>query len=270
MLHLDALDLKEFYASPLGLVVRRLLGARLRARWTALKGKSVYGLGFATPYLGAFRNEACPLGALMPAEIGVIPWPESGKGASVLVDEVELPLADASVDRILLVHMLEWGGRSEALLREVWRVLAPEGRMLVVVPNRRGLWARVDTTPFGHGRPFSRSQLAKLLKEAMFSPEDWQYALYMPPFSWRILLKWPVVWERLGLVLWPAFSGVILVEATKQLYGAVPVRERARFGRRRIVPVPAAATPYFDSRNTACSPNRFCAKSGMETPSLRP
>ena len=74
-------------------------------------------------------------------------------------------------------------------------------------PNRRGLWARVDSTPFGHGTPFSRSQLAKLLKEALFSPEEWQHALYMPPFGWRILLKWPVFWERLGLLLWPAFSG---------------------------------------------------------------
>ena len=90
----------------------------------------------------------------------------------------------------------------------------------IIVPNRRGLWARVDSTPFGYGRPFSRSQITKLLKDAMFSPEEWQYALYMPPFSWRVLLKWPVFWERLGLVLWPAFSGVILVEATKQIYAA--------------------------------------------------
>ena len=58
----------------------------------------------------------------------------------------------------------------------------------------------------------------------MFSPEEWQYALYMPPFGWRILLKWPVFWERLGLVLWPAFSGVIMVEASKQIYAAVPVQ----------------------------------------------
>ena len=113
-----------------------------------------------------------------------------------------------------------------------------------------GLWARVDTTPFGYGSPFSRSQLTKLLKDAMFSPEDWQYALYMPPFTWRVLLKWPVFWERLGLVLWPAFSGVIMVEATKQIYAAVPVREvRARS--RRIVPcLPASrrATPHPSRR----------------------
>ena len=104
----------------------------------------------------------------------------------------------------------------------------------------------------------------------MFSPEEWQYALYMPPFSWRVLLKWPVFWERLGLVLWPAFSGVILVEATKQIYAALPVKE-VRSKRRRVVPVPCRGDAvYRDSRNTACSPNRFCMNSGMETPSLVP
>jgi SAM-dependent methyltransferase len=241
-MHLDAIDLKDFYASPLGGVVRRLLGARLRARWSNLQGMSLFGVGFATPYLGAFRADACPLGALMPAELGVISWPDQGKGLSVLVDETELPLPDECADRLLLVHMLEWSERTRALLRELWRVLAPNGRLLIIVPNRRGLWARVDTTPFGHGRPFSRSQIGKLLKDAMFLPEDWQYALYMPPFSWRVLLKWPVFWERLGLVLWPAFSGVILVEATKQIYAAVPVKE-VRSKRRRVVPMPAGVTP---------------------------
>ena len=241
-MHLDAIDLKDFYASPLGAVVRRLLGARIRARWSNLQGKSLFGLGFATPYLGAFRNDASPIGALMPAELGVISWPREGKGLSVLVDETDLPLPDECADRILLVHMIEWSERTRALLRELWRVLAPNGRLLIIVPNRRGLWARVDSTPFGHGRPFSRSQITALLKDAMFSPEEWQYALYMPPFSWRVLLKWPVFWERLGLVLWPAFSGVILVEATKQIYAGVPVKE-VRSKSRRVVPVPAGVIP---------------------------
>ena len=225
-MQLDAIDLKEFYTCPLGLVVRRLLGSRLRARWGELKGARIFGLGFATPYLGAFRGEASALGALMPADQGVIPWPEKGQGLSVLVDETELPLSDEQADRILIVHMLEWSENTRALLRELWRVLAPDGRLLIIVPHRRGLWARVDTTPFGYGRPFSRSQLMQLLKEAMFSP---------------------VFWERLGLVLWPAFSGVIMVEASKQVYGAVPVRESRKF-RRRIMPVPAGVTP-----NTAVS-----------------
>jgi SAM-dependent methyltransferase len=240
-MHLDVVDLKDFYTRPLGQVVRRLLGARIRARWSDIKGCRTFGLGFATPYLGAFRGQAEPLGALMPANLGAIAWPDQGQSLSVLVDETDLPLIDEIADRVLLVHMLEWSEKSRALLREIWRVLSPNGRLLLVVPNRRGLWARVDTTPFGYGSPFSRSQLAKLLKEAMFSPEEWQYALYMPPFNWRVLLRWPLFWERLGLVLWPTFSGVILVEATKQVYAAVPVREVK--ARRRIVPVPAGVSP---------------------------
>ena len=188
------------------------------------------------------------LGALMPAELGAVPWPEQGQSLSALVEETELPLDDESADRILLVHMLEWSEKSGELLRELWRVLAPNGRLLLVVPNRRGLWARVDTTPFGYGSPFSRSQLTKLLKEAMFSPENWEYALYMPPFDWRVLIKWPLFWERLGLVLWPAFSGVILVEATKQVYAAVPARESAQCaGRRR--PIRAYGLPAVSARS---------------------
>lgn len=248
-MHLDAIDLKEFYGSRLGLVVRRLLGARLRARWGEVKGARVFGLGFATPYLGALRSEAVSLGALMPAEQGVIPWPEGAQNRTALVEETELPLPDDCADRILLVHMVECAENTRALLRELWRVLSPQGRLLLIVPNRRGLWARVDTTPFGSGRPYSRSQLARLLKEAMFVPEEWQHALYMPPFNWGVLLRWPVFWERLGLVLWPTFSGVIMVEATKQVYGAVPAGERSKT-RRRIVPVPAGVTPR--NANSSC------------------
>src|SRR4030095_7734587 len=203
-MQLDAIDLKDFYACPLGVVVRRLLGARVRSRWADVKGLSVFGVGFGTPYLAAYRGE--------------------DQSLTALVKETELPLDDESADRLLLIHMLEWSEKSRELLRELWRVLKPNGRLLMIVPNRRGLWARVDTTPFGYGSPFSRTQLNKLLKESFFSPEDWDYALYMPPFNWRILLRWPVFWARLGLVLWPTFSGVILVEATKQVYSAVPLR----------------------------------------------
>lgn len=237
-MHLDASNLKAFYASPLGQVARRLLGARLKSRFGNLKGARVFGLGFATPYLGAIRSDADVLGALMPAEQGVIHWPEGRANETALVEEMELPLRDESADCIVLAHMLEASENARELLRELWRVLSPEGRLLIVVPNRRGLWAQLDTTPFGYGRPYSRSQLATLLKEAMFTPEDWQYALYMPPFGWRVLLRWPVFFERLGLVLWPRFSGVIIVEATKQVYGAVPVGARGRV-RRRLVPMPA-------------------------------
>ncbi|MGH6816079.1 MAG: methyltransferase domain-containing protein, partial [Hyphomicrobiaceae bacterium] len=180
-MHLDVADLRDFYARPLGGVVRRLLGHRIRARWRQVTGLTVIGLGFPVPFIGGFRGEALRLGAFMPAEQGAIVGPTDGPSHSVLVDEAQLPLPDNCVDRLLAVHCLEFSERGRVLLREMWRVLAPEGRLLLIVPNRRGIWARSDHTPFGHGRPFSRGQLERLLVGALFSPLDWGHALHLPP-----------------------------------------------------------------------------------------
>src|SRR6476619_7021006 len=179
----DVADLRDFYNRPLGGVVRRLLTSRIRSRWRSTQGAALMGLGFAVPYIGMFREEAQRLGALMPANQGALAWPASGNSRTVLVEEAMLPLADASVDRLLAVHCLETSERVGPLLREIWRVLTPEGRVLLIVPNRRGIWARLDTTPFGHGRPYSRGQLERLLKDALFSPLEWTSALYMPPID---------------------------------------------------------------------------------------
>src|SRR5499427_6627168 len=163
---LDVVDLRNFYAQPLGIVARRFISRGVRTRWPDLRGQRVVGIGYPTPYLGLFREEAERCLAFMPAVQGVVKWPTDRPGLAALVDELELPLPDAAVDRVLLVHALEMAHDPGALLREVWRVLAGGGRMLVVVPNRRGVWARLDTTPFGHGRPYSRSQITHLLREA--------------------------------------------------------------------------------------------------------
>jgi SAM-dependent methyltransferase len=209
----DVAEFRNFYARPLGSVVRRLLAHRVRARWRRTHGLTVMGLGFAAPYLGSFRGEAECLGALMPAEQGALVWPPTGDVHTVLAEEDALPLADASVDRLLAVHWLETCQRERPLLREMWRVLAPEGRLLLIVPNRRGVWARLDSTPFGHGQPYSRGQLERLLAEALFTPMDWSTALFLPPFDRQVLLRSAMALERMGSRLWPAFGGLILVEA---------------------------------------------------------
>jgi SAM-dependent methyltransferase len=224
----DVVDLRDFYNRPLGSVVRRLLARRIRVHWPSVEGSCLMGLGFAPPYLGSFRGEASRLGALMPAEQGALVWPPSGHVHSVMVDEAMLPLEDASVDRLIAVHCLEVTERAGPLLREMWRVLAPEGRLLIIVPNRRGVWARLDTTPFGHGRPYSRGQLERLLREAMFTPIEWTAALYMPPINRPWLVRWANLFERAGARLWPGFAGVIIVEARKELMGALPKAAPAR------------------------------------------
>ena len=150
---IDVVDLRNFYAQRLGAVARHFVGRGIRQRWSDTRGLRVLGIGYATPYLGLFREEAERCLAFMPAAQGVVKWPTMRPALSSLVEELDLPLPDAAVDRVLLVHALEMSHDPTALLREIWRVLAPSGQLLAVVPNRRGLWARMDTTPFGHGRP---------------------------------------------------------------------------------------------------------------------
>jgi SAM-dependent methyltransferase len=225
----DVVDLRNFYAQRLGVVARRFVGRGIRACFADTRALSVVGVGYATPYLGLFREEAERSLAFMPAAQGVMKWPSERPGLAALVDELELPLPDAAVDRVLLVHALEMAHDPGALLREVWRVLAAGGRMLAVVPNRRGLWARMDTTPFGHGRPYSRSQINYLLRETWFTPIGWGEALYVPPVARGWFLRSAGAWERAGSTISAPFAGVHIVEATKQVYRAIPARrERAR------------------------------------------
>ena len=237
-MQIDVIDLREFYSRPLGAVARRLVGARIRERWGNVSGMSVFGLGYTTPYLGIFRGEAERMGALMPAGQGVLTWPEMGPMQTALVDDQALPLPDASADRLLIVHGLESSDSIQVLVREAWRVLSPDGRLLLVVPNRRSIWSFFEHTPFGHGRPFSRGQLTHLLRDAMFTPLEWDQALFLLPINWPLGLKWANFWERMGQILWPAFSGVILVEAGKQIYAAAPSYGLETV-RGRLSPVPA-------------------------------
>ena len=224
----DATQLRDFYRTPLGQVVRRQLASRIRNRWKKLNGMTVMGAGFSAPYLGSFRAESLRLGCMMPARQGALVWPHATRCHSVLVEEHHWPLPDNSVDRLLAVHCLEQAERVGPLLREMWRVLAPDGRLLLIVPNRRGVWSRIDSTPFGHGLPFSRGQLETQLNDALFTPVEWSEALYFPPFDKRLMLRMAPAIERTGARLSVGVAGVILVEARKELMAPVGGGLKAR------------------------------------------
>jgi SAM-dependent methyltransferase len=229
---LDVVDLRNFYAHPLGTVARRFVSRGVRTRWADTRGQRVLGIGYATPYLGLFREEAERCLAFMPAAQGVVKWPSARASLTALIEEHDLPLRDAEADRVLLVHALEMSHDPVGLLREVWRVLAAGGRLLAVIPNRRGVWARMDTTPFGQGRPYSRTQITMLLRDAWFTPTGWGEALYVPPIPRRWFLRSAAAWERAGAMLWSPFAGVHIVEATKEVYRAIPARRE----RQRLMP----------------------------------
>jgi len=234
-MHTDIVDLREFYQSQLGRLAERAITLALSSLWARLPEERLVGLGYAVPYLDRFRSDTERTFAFMPAGQGAVNWPSGELSATALVFDEELPLPDSSVDRILMVHSLEFAENPRETLKELWRVLAPGGRLVIVVPNRRGVWARMEHTPFGSGRPYSRGQLTSLLRETNFTPSASAEALFFPPSKIRTVLRFRNVIERMGRRFWPVFSGVIIVEAQKRLYQGLPVATRA--SRRVFVPV---------------------------------
>jgi len=219
-MQLNPRELGEFYETHLGAVARRILLRRVRLAWPDVEGLRVLGYGYATPFLRPFLIEAERTVAAMPAQMGATSWPGS-KCLTTLVEEDALAFPDAFFDRILVVHGVEGAESLRPLLRQLWRVLAPEGKLLLIAPNRASLWAQLDWSPFGQGRPFSRGELEAILRDVLFEPLSWDRALYVPPLHSRALVGTGASWEKFGGRFLPRLGGVHLVEVTKSLYAPV-------------------------------------------------
>ena len=231
-MHLDVQDLRNFYyRSALGRSAQASLRGRMLELWPEAKGQTVVGFGFAAPLLRPYLKEAKRVITLMPGPQGVMPWPAGMANTSVLTEETLWPLETGHVDKLVLLHGLETCERPSDLLEECWRVLGPGGKALFIVPNRAGLWARRDRTPFGYGRPYSPGQLDAQLRKHQFLPERHAGALYQFPSGQRMWMKSGGLFERVGRSLPTMMAGgAFMVEATKLVYppkGRVE-RKRAR------------------------------------------
>jgi SAM-dependent methyltransferase len=218
-MHLDVQDLRSFYyRTQLGRAAQRSIRDQVVEHWTDTKGMTVAGFGFAVPLLRPFLAESRRVIALMPGPQGVMAWPQGMPNVSVLCEETLWPVETGTVDRLVLLHGLETSENPSAVLEEAWRVMAPGGRALFIVPNRSGLWARRDATPFGFGRPYTASQLEAQLRRHDFLPERHRAALFQPPSEKRFWLKTGNIWEGMGRRVSRGLAGgVLIVEASKQL-----------------------------------------------------
>jgi SAM-dependent methyltransferase len=233
----DAHAAADFYRTGRGAVTARLLRERLALLWPDATGQAVLGVGYAAPYLRLWREQATRCLSVIPAQMGVARWPPGAPNLSCTAEEDVLPFPDLAFDRILLVHGLEAAENARRMLREIWRVLKDDGRLLIIVPNRTGLWAYLESTPFGHGQPYSFGQVGRLLSSSLFRVERRDAALYVAPSNHRLVLRGGALLERTGRRLVPALAGVTITEAVKDVYAATPVRAVPR---RRLVLADAA------------------------------
>ncbi len=240
----DVIDLREFYSTPMGKVVQSQLVKACQKTGDLPENLDLVGIGYPVPLFERLAGDNPNAVILMPARQGALQWPIGAPSKVALVDEDQLPIQTASVECVMVLHLLENVSDPSHILDEIWRILVPEGRLVLIATNRRGFWTRFEYTPFGNGRPFSRGQLGKLLRKAKLTPSSWIDCLNFPPVRRMGLLKFYPLIDRIGARLWPLFCGVFVVTATKRLYQGVPV------GARRSARVPATVlAPQAANRN---------------------
>lgn len=234
-------DMKAFYNSRAGRLVGRILAEHVSRMWPDMAGLGLVGYGYPLPLFKAYEGARGRASVLMPNTLGVHHWPEGLQGRTALCAEGEWPLPTESIDRIIIFHGLEHADMPEGVMQEAWRVLKSNGRMMLILPHRMGLWARADWTPFGHGTPFTSGQVRNLLQASLFVQERTERALFMPPFHSFLALRSAYQFESFGRFLFPGLSGVYIVEASKQIYGGITAQAvKARQPRRMVVVDPLA------------------------------
>lgn len=214
-MRVDIEELNQFYQGSLGSLVTNVVGVTINHALGDVSGQNLLGFGHASPYLEAHSQKARRCINFAPSNQGVANWPKGAKNQSVLGNENNTPFAEASFDKILAVHALEEAQNPQKMLRELWRILAPEGKIIFIISNRNGIWSRLEQTPFGHGRPYSRAQVLRLFKNSMFEVEIVKRILFSPPFAWSANFGQI---EAIGSAFWPRFGGVIFLQAKKRLY----------------------------------------------------
>ena len=244
-MHLDVTDLRHFYyRTRLGRIAQKAVRNRMMALWPEAAGQTVVGFGFAVPLLRPYLSGARRVIGLMPAEQGVMPWPAGLDNVSALCREGLWPVPTGIADKIVCLHGLETSEHPAAVLEECLRVLAPGGKALFIVPNRSGMWARRDVTPYGFGRPYSLSQLEAQVKRHDFMPERHAAALFAPPSERRFWLRSADVMEAMGARLSSYYAGgVILLEVSRRVNAPTPpgLAERVRKPLKILEGAPAPA-----------------------------
>jgi len=213
-----ASTLEAFYASQLGQSAADLIAQRIVDIWGTCQGEHVLGVGYPHPLLGVWQDSASTCVGVSPDDMGPAVYLTDRGNTITLSPEGRLPFRDGVFTRLVLLHCIEEAESPKQVFREAWRVLAPEGKIIVATTNRRSFWSITDSTAFGYGRPWTRRQLMNFMNDSLFQVTASTTAVHMPPLNWSIITSASRTWERAGGLFTPGLGGVVLVEAVKRLY----------------------------------------------------
>ncbi len=192
-----------------------------------------------------------------PARNRVIVHSEPAPGVDILADQRYLPLASDSIDGVILPHVLDFSPDPHQLVREVERVLIPEGKVLLSGFNPWSQWGigRIFRKRSGQmpwcSHFFSLKRVQDWFTLMGFDLEEVTYLHYRPPLHNQAVMQKLAFMERLGQRAWPMLGGVYVLQAVKRTATMTPIRLNRWRMKKRVIPAAAEPTTRSSRINDA-------------------
>ena len=214
----DIIKLEKFYQSELGRAVQDRISSKLKKYIYLHDGEKLGGFGFGEPYLPHLPKKKVSIFNFFSQQGGIKKNILNEKLFNVLLDGEQLPIEDFFLNHIICIHYLEHSENLKKTLRELWRVLAPEGKIYIILPNKKSSWSFSSQSPFSSGFGFSKNQINQVLEDNFFEIQSIDRLVYFPSWNIRLLLSNRFFLEKIGSYFWRFFNGFYLCVATKRIY----------------------------------------------------
>ncbi len=175
----------------------------------------------------------------------------------IRADPRYLPLASDSIDGVILPHTLDFSPDPHQLVREVERVLIPEGKVLLSGFNPWSQWgiSRLFRRHSGSmpwcGHFFTPKRVQDWFSLLGFDLEEVVYLHYRPPIHNQLVMQKLAFMERLGQHAWPMLGGVYVIQAVKRTATMTPIRMNRWRMKKRVLPTAAEPTTRSSRINDA-------------------
>ena len=217
--------LSEFLCSPAGQYVLDWEQLQLDAAVVDIFGYHALQLGL--PDIDALRENRMPLRFCAANRLPEFPPAEGCPKVAVIHRYEELPFATHSIDLVVMPHILEFTEDPHQVLREVERVLVPEGHVVITGFNPVSLWGvrqyltRLGAAPYlpREGRFLTLPRIKDWLKLLSFDVERGRFGCYAPSVRQeRWLARWQFM-EKAGDRWWPFLGAIYMLTAVKRVRG---------------------------------------------------
>lgn len=240
------IDLGNWLERPAGSYIRAWEQSLLDTLTVDIFGYNAIQIGL--PQINALAASRMPNRWLTNTRVPDANPGNADKPVVVIHDFAELPFDSHSIDLVVLPHVLEFSAEPHQILREVERILIPEGRVIISGFNRASLWGarqaagRLTGSYFlpRDGEFISLPRLKDWLKLLNMEVGRSDFGCYAAPFATDKWLRRCTLMEEAGSRWWPYLGAVYMLQAVKRVKGMHligPAWKQKRIARGHVVPV---------------------------------